>query len=408
MTHSQVHHMTGSRMTVLAAGALTLLLTGSVVCGQWEQIYKLTAADGLQDDWFGCSVGDSDRFTVIGARGVDDVGRDAGAAYVFDSLTGEQLHKLTIADGDHWDAFGEAVAVSGSTVVVGASGYNHYYGAAFVFDALTGERLHKLVSEDGCQGDEFGSTVSVSGNTIVVGAPSHDWTTHRGAAYVFDAATGEQLHKLTAADGEDDDYFGNAVAVSGDTIVIGAWLDDDMGPYSGSAYVFDAVTGKQLHKITADDGGSWCIFGCSVAVSGDTVVIGACFDDALGSLAGAAYVFDATTGEQLHKIAGDDTEVLDMFGWSVSISGNTILLGTKGDDDAGSGAGAAYVFDATTGQQVQKLTADDGAAHDEFANSVSVHGDLCVIGAVRDDDGISSHPGGDSGAAYLFRWAGSL
>ena len=189
------------------------------------------------------------------------------------------------------------------------------------------------------------------------------------------------MAKLTADDGADGDFFGISVAISDGTIVVGAYNDDDKGSNSGSAYVFeksdssDATSWTQVAKLTADDGAASDYFGVSVAISDGTIVVGAYLDDDKGPNSGSAYVFeksdssDATTWTQAAKLTADDGAASDYFGVSVAISDGTIVVGAYLDDDKykGPNSGSAYVFeksdssDATSWTQAAKLTADDGA-----------------------------------------------
>ncbi|UCD74593.1 MAG: FG-GAP repeat protein [Phycisphaerales bacterium] len=385
--------MTGRRrpaFSVWAAGACVLTLWGGTAWGGWEQVHKLTADDAGADDRLGFRVFIDESTIVVGAWGDDDAGTDSGSAYVFDAATGQQLRKLTADDVAEGDYFGTSVAVSGHIIVVGSSRDDdggNASGSAYVFDAYTGEQVHKLTAADATTTDEFGWSICVDGNLVVVGARYGDGgASGSGSAYVFDAVTGAQLHELIADDSADDDEFGCSVSVSGNTIVVGARFHGD----PGAAYVFDATTGEQLRKLTPDDGAVSDDFGCFVSICGNTIVVGARGDDDAGSYSGSAYVFDATTGEQLHKLTADDAEAGDMFGNSVSVSGNTVVVSAIYDDN---GTGSAYVFHAVTGEQLQKLTADDGATEDYFGISVSISGDTAVAGA---------HYAGLGGAAYVF------
>lgn len=269
----------------------------------------------------------------------------------------------------------------------------------------------KLLPDDGEASDHFGDSVSISGDTIVVGAPGAN------AAYVFVKPAGGwmnlvQTAKLTASDGTSDDYFGMAVSISGDTIVVGASYNDGNGENAGAAYVFEKpVSGwtnmTETAKLTASDGQAWHLFGNSVAVSGSTIVVGAVFEGIRSSNTGAAYVFEKPgTGwldmTETAKLTAGDKANYDEFGNAVAISGNTIVIGAHSDDDAGEGTGSAYVFEKPAAgwndmTQTVKLTASDGAAGDAFGSSVSISGDTIVVGAPGDDDN-----GSDSGSAYVF------
>ena len=274
--------------------------------------------------------------------------------------------------------------------------------------AIDPAQVQKLLADDGAAGDEFGYRVSVSGDTAVIGAfLDDDKGGSSGSAYVFVRAadgTWSQQAKLTANDGASGDWFGISVSISGDTAVIGAYNDFELGKgYFGSAYVFVRAadgTWSQQAKLTAADGTNDDRFGFSVAVSGDTALIGADGDD---HDSGSAYVFvraaDGTWTQQA-KLTAADRSVGDEFGFSVSVSGDTSLIGAFGDNDKGHESGSSYVFiraaDGTWSQQA-KLAADDGAAGDRFGFSMAVSGDTAVIGACFDND-----KGTYSGSAYVF------
>ncbi|MCH8152269.1 MAG: hypothetical protein IH830_07840, partial [Planctomycetes bacterium] len=128
--------------------------------------------------------------------------------------------------------------------------------------------------------------------------------------------------------------------------IVGARFDDDNGIFSGSAYLFDTTTGQQLFKLLADDGATNDLFGVSVAISGPTTIVGAFEVDDNGLGSGSAYLFDTTTGRQLAKLLPDDGATADFFGGSVAISGTTAIVGALGHDDNGDNSGSAYLFDA--------------------------------------------------------------
>jgi hypothetical protein len=307
------------------------------------------------------------------------------------------VHKLTADDGATWDWFGRALAICGNTIIAGAD-KNGDVGCAYVFDAKTGDQLKKLKAKDASEADHFGWSVSIDGDRIVVGAPfDDDAGSDSGSAYVFSTNTHEQLHKLTAADASAGDLFGNFVSVCGKTIVVGAPGDNSPEHKAGSAYVFNANTGELIRKLTASDAGAEDQFGHRVYVTEDIIVVGAPFDDDAGSSSGSTYVFDVNSYEQLHKLMANDAAAGDRFGWSISASGSTVVVGAYLDDDAGSESGSAYVFEGLTGEQIYKLTANDGAAGDWFGLSVCVNNQTIVVGAINDDDA-----GKNSGSAYVF------
>jgi len=355
---------------------------------------KILASDGSSGDIFGNSVSIDGNYAVVGANRDESY---IGSAYVFNVTTGSQLFKLTSSDGAGGDQLGISVSVSGNYAILGAhydddNGSNS--GSAYIFNVTTGAQLFKLTPSDGASSDYFGDSVGIDGNYAVVGTKSDDDNgSESGSAYVFNVTTGAQLFKLTPSDGASYSWFGKSVSVSGNYAVIGAGY----GSSIGSAYVFNVTTGAQLFKLTPSDGASSDGFGISVSVSGNYAVIGSPGDDDNGSNSGSAYVFNVTTGAQLFKLTPSDGESGDWFGNSVSVDGNYAVVGVYNSDDNGSNSGSAYVFNITTGAQLFKLTASDGAGGDLFGNSVDIDGNYAVIGSPSDDDN-----GSNSGSAYIF------
>ena len=295
----------------------------------------------------------------------------------------------------------------------------HAVGAATVSAAPVVEA--KLTASDAVANALFGISVSMDGDTAVVGAYLDDdavagSSSSSGSAYVYTRSgnTWTQQAKLTASDAAVGDQFGISVAVSGDTAVIGAWKDDDAvaGTDIGSAYVFtrSGTTWTQQAKLTASDAAELDHFGNSVSLDGDTAVIGADSDDDDGFFSGSAYVFTRSgiTWTQQAKLTASDAAELDKFGISVSVDGDTAVVGAYQDDDAvaGTNSGSAYVFtrSGTTWTQQAKLTASDAAASDRFGISVSVDGDTAVVGAHKDGDVVT---GTNSGSTYVFIRSGS-
>ena len=381
---------------------LCLAIAAPLAGGQvLNEDFKLLPSDGAGEDFFGFAVAVSGTTAVVGAHFDDDNGGNSGSAYLFSTTTGQQLDKLLANDGALADRFGVSVAISGSRVVVGASqddDNGHESGSAYLFNATTGLQTAKLLPNDGAADDLFGFAVAISGNTVVVGAPQdNDNGTYSGSAYLFNATTGLQTAKLLPNDGAQFNNFGSYVAISGTTALIGAYLDDDNGPGSGSAYLFNTTTGLQTAKLLPNDGAAADRFGNSVAISGTTAVVGAPLDDDSGGNSGSAYLFSTTTGLQTAKLLPNDGAPFDWFGYSVAISGTLALVSAPFDDDNGTQSGSAYLFDTTTGQQIAKLLPSDGAAGDEFGWAVALSGATGVVAAWRDGDN-----GGNSGSAYAF------
>ncbi len=397
---------------------------------------SLTASDAASGDAFGIGVSISGGTGVVGAP-FDDIGSNTnqGSAYLFRGLstatgTVNQNAKLTASDGAANDGFGLRVSISGTTSLIGAYlndiGGNADQGSAYIFRALdtaTGSITQnaKLTASDGAAGDQFGESVSISGTAGLVGAPRDviGSNINQGSAYIFrglDTATGSitQNAKLVASDGAASDFFGGlSISLSGNIGLIGAHRHNvGSNADQGAAYVFrglNTATGtvNQNVKLTASDGAASDFFGGGVSLSGSIGLVGA-RGDTIGTNAsqGAAYVFrslDTATGtvNQNAKLVASDGAADDIFGNSVSISGNTGLVGARADD-IGSNAdqGSAYIFrnlDTLTGTNTQsvKLIASDGVAGDLFGVTVSLDGDNFLIGATPIDGSEAS-----SGKAY--------
>ncbi|MHC4416905.1 MAG: hypothetical protein ACYS0G_16685, partial [Planctomycetota bacterium] len=266
----------------------------------------------------------------------------------------------------------------------------------------------KLLADDGAAGDDFGASVAVSGTVAVVGAPEDDDAgSSSGSVYVFsfDGSTWTQQQKLTASDAGSGDDYGFSVAISGNTIVVGSPRDDTVaGSRAGSAYVytFDGNSwGSEVH-LFASDAGADDRFGYSVAIDGGTILVGAIQWDGTVTNAGAGYVFVGSGilwTEQDKLTAGQPSGTSPHLGHSASLDGDVAVLGAWQDAPAGmSLVGAAHVFrrSGPTWSEEQKLTASDAADFRWFGQSVSVSGNVIAVGAYGDRaDDLS-----ESGGAY--------
>ena len=373
---------------------------------------------------------------------------------------------------DAADAFGNAIALSGDTLAVAAHGEDSAArgingdqtdnsstsaGAVYVFvrNGTTWSQQAYLKASNSESLDGFGSAIALSGDTLVVGAPgeasgsasdqSNNAVSQAGAVYVFvrNGTTWSQQAYLKASNIGVSDSFGGAVAVSGDTLAVGAMFEDsaatgvngnqnDNSIISGGAvYVFQRTgqTWAQQAYVKASNTGSGDLFGASVALSGDTLAVGAPSEDSAAtgvngnqndnsaSESGAAYVFQRTgqTWAQQAYVKASNTQrgvnSTAAFGTSISLSGDTLAVGATHESNGGSATGAAYMFARSTGQWTQQayLKASNFARGDLFGGSVAVSGDLVVVGAT-DEDSIATGVNGDqndnsaihAGAAYLF------
>ncbi|MFC1866408.1 FG-GAP repeat protein, partial [Chloroflexota bacterium] len=332
---------------------------------------KLTASDAAADDLFGAEVAISGDIAVIGAEKDDDRGENSGSVYVF------------TREGSDWT-----------------------------------EQV-KLNASDANAGDYFGFSVSIDNDTIVVGAiRDDDGGEESGSAYVFvrEGSGWTEQAKLMASDADAGDHFGFSVSIDGDTIVVGADLDgrerDIEDDKYGSAYVFvrNGSTWTEQAKLTAgDDEG--VMFGESVSISGDTVVVGSSQTDTdAGEHAGAAYVYsrNGSAWTEQAKLTTSDAAAGDDFGHHVDIYGNTIVVGAgKKDIDTLHYAGAAYVYsrNGSVWTEQTRLTASDAGEYDRFGRSVAIHKDVIVVGAWYDSEAgawYDDEAGLASGSAYIF------
>jgi len=314
--------------------------------------------------------------------------------------------KLVGSDAVPGDIEGFSVSASGDRVVVGAPIHESAKGAAYVFwyDGSAWIEEAKLIADDGAASDFFGSSISISGDTIVVGASGDDYS--QGSAYVFryEGSSWTQEAKLVASDGAAPDNFGCSVAINGDTIVVGAFGKND---FTGVAYVYrHGSTGwAEEATLTPVDGVPGDLFGMSVSMSGNKIVVGSPYGDAndLAPDSGAAYVFrrDGAVWTQEAKLVAGDPDFYDSFGASVSISGSKVVVGAPSDDAS---VGSAYVFkyDGIAWIQEAKLVASGPPESDRFGASVSISGNRIVIGVPEDDD-----KGENSGSAYVFKFDGT-
>ena len=370
---------------------------------------KLVASDTADGDELGYSLSVSGDYLLVGAPEEDGAaGDNRGAAYLYDIHSGAEIVKLMASDAVDLDRFGLSVAISGKYCVVGApdndaSGTDDA-GAVYVFDLNTGQEIHKLMASDEEDNDEFGYSVDVFGNYAIVGSWREDGASasvdaNRGAAYIFDLTTGLELTKLTADDSQDDDRLGVSVAIWGDYALAGAYREDGTGDRQGAAYLFDISTGTQIAKLRASDPEDADFFGISVAMNEDRIMVGA-HREASGADndQGAVYVFDTSTLDQLFKLSASDAEDFAEFGFRCEISGNLGIVGAHLDSgDGGSDRGAAYVFDLTTGEEIIKVEAADAEDSDRFGIAVAIEGTTAFSGAFHE-----AGSGTDRGAVYGF------
>ncbi len=399
----------------------------------WREIDTLFADAPGSFDAMGTAVAVSGDTAIVGAPNRDGPARDTGAAYILVRTTDGQWNlqqMITPAtDAALDDFFGTSVAIDGDTAVVGAPGKDDgaslNAGAAYVFVRGAGGQWteqEKLTAGMSAQaGAEFGSAVAVHGTAAIVGAHREDLGafTDAGAAYVFERDGTGQWGDPQRLIGDTNlsnggDRFGVSVSITAGTAIIGAPGVDEPGP-SGAANVgamYLSIRGatdwSPTVKYTASDGTAGDRFGSSVAISGQTAIVGAVAGDASFDVAdsGAAYVFgfnpDTGTYVEEEKLIASDAAFLDAFGAGVAISGNTAIVGAPDNDLNSSDEGAAYIFtsDGAGGwSETASLLASGGAGEDQLGTSVAISGITAVIGAPGLDQGANN-----AGGAYLFRF----
>jgi uncharacterized repeat protein (TIGR02543 family) len=461
-----------------------------------QQAY-LKASNTSPLDNFGYSVAVSGDTVVIGAFGesssatevngnqADKSAESSGAAYVFvrNGATWTQQAYLKASNAEAGDNFGHSVSISGDLIVIGAPnedsiafGINGQQadnsspssGAAYVFarDGTSWSQQAYLKPSNTGAYDTFGYSVAISGETIVVGAYSedsdatsingqqdNDYVNDSGAAYIFtrNESTWSQQAYVKPSNNGNNDLFGYAVAISGETAIIGAFGEDSGATGvngnqannsiadSGAAYVFirDGENWIQQAYLKASNTGSSDYFGISVSISGDTILVGAYGEDSIStgttgsqannsaSAAGAAYIFirnDSTWNQQAY-LKASNPQTGDYFGYSVAVSGNTAIIGAYGEDSSATGinsyqadnsaelAGAAYTFTRNEGlwSQLSYLKASNTDNGDYFGISVAISGNTTIIGAYGEDSGslgVNSNQSDDSasasGSSYIY------
>jgi hypothetical protein len=312
-----------------------------------------------------------------------------------------ETRKLLGVETTMGDSLGDALAISGFTALVASQGANDIgfnSGVAYLFDLTTGSQLSRFAPADVDQSDNFGRSCDIDRNRLIVGSWQDDDTViNSGSAYIFDVSDPTapvQTGKLHADTPERDDFFGFATAVSGDTAIVGAWG----AGINGEAYLFDIETNTMTFKLLPPLLKKGSVFGFAVDIHNTVAVVGDRRNDDAASDAGAAHLFDTTTGAILATVTAPDANEDDRFGWRVAIHNDRLIACANRADIGGQAQiGAAYLYDIADPTDpifLAKLVAPDGEAEDFFGSSVDLNDNLAVIGAFQHNEFI--------GAAYLF------
>ncbi|MCK4663979.1 MAG: immunoglobulin domain-containing protein [Bacteroidales bacterium] len=410
------------------------LFAGIFVNAQnWQEILNAQASDGATNDDFGYCVSISGDYAIVGAHSEDhDINGEnyllnAGSAYIFqyNGTSWQEIQKIVASDRGQEDNFGKAVSISGNYIVVGAfredediNGENTLTsaGSAYIFFNNEGvwEETQKITASDREAANYFGRNVSMCENYIIIGAyenttdaSGENSISKAGASYIFynNAGTWEEMQKIVASDRAFEDRFGASVAISNNYAVVGAYYEneDENGNNTlndaGSAYIFynNAGTWQEVQKIVASDRAYQDYFSISVAIYGDYIMIGAWYEDEDESggntmeNSGSAYVFYNNEGvwQETQKLTASDRNIQDVFGLSISISGNYAIINSYNDDEDANGenfldcAGSAYIFYNNAGiwEETQKIVASDRAEGDLFGRTIAIDNNIIISGA---------------------------
>lgn len=377
----------------------------------------LSDATGAAGDLYGSSVAVSGNYAVIGAKhNSENAPKNGAAVFITKGTDGVWQQALKVKPGSQADEFtGAAVAISDTYAIIGAYGHDKNgepdSGIAHIYqrDNTTWSYAAAFDPAESKGADHTGLSVGISGSYAIAGAPGAAVNgSNAGAAYILerDADGWKTPVRLLPADGAADDLFGTSVAISGSYAIIGAPGDADKGGYSGSAYIFErnATSGvwEQKAKLLAADGAAGSTFGTAVAISGSDAVVGANNHAMYGmARSGAAYIFKrAADGRwsQTDRLVALDGATGDEFGTAVTLSGDLIAVGSPND---GSRKGSVHLYlrgGDGKWSQIQKISANDGAAGDELGGAVSLSGNDLLAGAsLADLNGKV-----DAGKAYSF------
>lgn len=391
-----------SKISVLVVSIIIVIFGTTTVSAALEQ--KLTAVDFDNSDRFGDVVDVSGTYSVVGSSLDDDKGTDSGSVYVyyFTGTSWKQHAKLTANDGSQGDNFGYSVAISGNTIVVGApfddnkSGVDA--GAIYIFEKDSTNKWiqkNKLTPSDVKAYDNFGFSVDIDGNYIVAGAYLSDASgSESGSAYIFNKSLSNWSlqKKLTASNATWGDRFAQSVAISGKTVVVGApnvskTYSDDWGTNklvnSGAVYHFSLENNNWVEKqvLFASDAKAYAIFGYSVDVNVNTLVVGAPYD---GN--GSAYIFTknrAGSFEETKKLTSPlvGRNSYKGFGLDVSVNGDYVAVSSENKSSVLNTGSVNIYKKVLNNWSLQKQLISDSTSADAFGYSVSLYNSSVLVGA---------------------------
>lgn len=388
--------------------------TGNVGYGVWGDCatngniseYNPVADDlGSSGDGFGWSVCMSGNYAITGSPN-NNSQKGAASIYQYNGSNWVLMQTISDATGAAGDQFGYSVSISGIYAMVGApnddNGGNSGQGSVSIYkyNGTAWVLMNKIIDNAaGAAGDKFGFSVSISGNYAMVGAVYDDngSNVNQGSAsiYQYDRSNWVLMNKMADATGALNDHFGSSVSISGNYAIVGAPNDDNAGNAdqgSASIYQYNGTNWLVMSKITDATGAAGDLFGFSVSISGNYAIVGAYNDDnGDNTFQGSASIFQYTRNAWvlMNKIVDVNGAANDNFGWRVSISGNYAIIGAIFDDVAATvdkGSASVYVRLGNNWQKLQYVTDPSGSADDEFGYSVSIDADTkrFLIGNYRE------------------------
>ncbi len=381
-------------------------------------IYSLANPEPSTQAVFGWSVAVSGNYVVIGVKDDDTGAGDTGIVYVYNMASATPAvpaFVLQNPDPKENDSFGYAVAISGNRVLVGAP-YgdvgNADLGKAYVFDLSSGTPAQPVLSLQNplASGLNFGLAVAISGSRVVIGAPQDTLASgDLSRAYVYDLSSGTPQTPLASyADGSpaSNERFGWAVAAAGNRVAISAPQHDAGADNAGACYLYDFASGTPAvpaAAITNPNPGLADEFGFSVSMSGNRLVLGNHLDDQNNADSGRVYVYDLASGWPvlISTLENPTPQSGDNFGRSVCVSGSKLLTAAHGDNTGGSDVGTAYLFDFSGSPPTApalSINTPSISSEEEFATATAIWGSIIVVGAHHDDKGSNSN----CGTVYIY------
>lgn len=402
----------GNRYSALIAICLWLAAFAVPVAAKVVETKIENPESGSIVERMGCSVAADGDTMIVGAfeTSIGELGYVGSARIYLRDATGKWSLQATLTPPSPEEDlnFGRAVAIDGDTAVVTAPGAGSRFAYVYVRGGTKWTLQSPLLNPDYSITSSFGDSAAISGDTVVIGEPSGNTVgiEGRGCAHVYTRSGTAWSFQATLKPGDPaiGDKFGYSVAVDGNTVVAGSYMDDDAGNASGSAYVFtrSGTAWSQQAKLTATDAAAQDLFGMSVAVAGDTAMIGSTLDDTTAANTGSVYVFarSGTKWTQKSKLTAGDARANEMFGNTVAISGTTAAVGALRDAESTTSSGSVYVFAYNGSKWLQQAKLQDsGATNDDgFGICAAVSGDTVAVGAIAKLGG---------GAAYAFKRSGT-